>query len=166
MQHYEILPARKTELPQILNIYAQAREFMRNTGNPNQWGEDYPPEALLVQDLDWGLLYALREGPVLHAVFRFEIAPDPTYAVIEGGRWRSDTPYGTIHRVASDGQVHGVLPKIVDFCTARTPHLRIDTHEDNRVMQRQIQKCGFQYCGIIRLANGDPRLAYERLAEN
>lgn len=165
MRHYEISPVRRSELSQALGIYAQAREFMRNTGNPGQWGTAYPPEALVAQDVDQGLLYALREGPVLHAVFRFEIAPDPTYAVMEGGRWRSDASYGTIHRVAADGQIHGVLPEIVDFCAARTSHLRIDTHRDNQIMQHQIQKCGFRYCGIIRLANGAPRLAYEYLAE-
>lgn len=165
MEHYEILPVRRSELAQVLDIYAQAREFMRSTGNPGQWGKNYPPEALVVRDLDQGLLYALREGPILHAVFRFEIAPDPTYAVIEGGRWRSDAPYGTIHRVASDGRIHEVLPQIVDFCAAGIPHLRIDTHRDNQIMQRQIRKCGFRYCGIIRLANGGPRLAYERMPE-
>ena len=47
MEHYEILPVRRSELAQVLDIYAQAREFMRSTGNPGQWGKNYPPEALV-----------------------------------------------------------------------------------------------------------------------
>ena len=30
-------------------------------------------------------------------------------------------------------------------------------------MQHLLEKHGFSYCGIIYLANGDPRLAYQRL---
>ena len=30
------------DLPQILNLYKIAREFMKNNGNPNQWEDRYP----------------------------------------------------------------------------------------------------------------------------
>ena len=30
------------DLPQILNLYKIAREFMKNNGNPNQWDEPLP----------------------------------------------------------------------------------------------------------------------------
>lgn len=30
-----------------------------------------------------------------------------------------------------------------------------------RIMQHCIRKAGFRYCGIIHLANGDERLAYQ-----
>jgi len=36
----------------------------------------------------------------------------------------------------------------------------VDTHEDNQTMQALLGKHGFSYCGIIHLANGDPRMAY------
>jgi hypothetical protein len=29
-------------------------------------------------------------------------------------------------------------------------------------MQHQLEKLGFQRCGIITLANGEPRIAYQR----
>ena len=166
MQQLEIIQAGPQDLPQILAIYARAREFMRNTGNPNQWKDGHPSEALLGQDLAQRCLYVLKDSTGIHAVFHFSIGPDPTYAAIEGGHWCSDAPYGVLHRVAGDGSIHGILPRIVDFCAQKIPHLRIDTHQDNLIMQHQIQKCGFQYCGVIRLPDGSPRLAYERQAES
>ncbi len=42
--------------------------------------------------------------------------------------------------------------------------LRADTHQDNRIMQHLLQKNGFVYCGVIHLANGVLRLAFERAA--
>jgi RimJ/RimL family protein N-acetyltransferase len=63
--------------------------------------------------------------------------------------------------LASDGSKNGFFVRCVDFCRGRIDHLRIDTHRDNVVMQHLIDKNGFQRCGIIYLANGDPRIAYE-----
>ncbi len=79
--------------------------------------------------------------------------------------WKDNSPYGTIHRVASDGSEKGVFESIVAFARERHKHLRIDTHEQNTTMQHVIQKNGFEYCGIIYLANGDARRAYEWVAK-
>ena len=51
----------------------------------------------------------------------------------------------------------------MDSCSSRDTNIRIDTHRDNRIMQHNIEKHGFTYCGIIYLANGDERLAYQKL---
>ena len=34
-------------------------------------------------------------------------------------------------------------------------YIRIDTHSDNKIMQHNIVKHGFTYCGIIHLLSGD-----------
>lgn len=52
---------------------------------------------------------------------------------------------------------------IMDWCFTHDPNIRIDTHKDNHIMQHCIVSYGFTYCGIIYLANGDPRLAYQKL---
>mgnify|MGYP003296922186 CR=1 FL=1 len=52
------------------------------------------------------------------------------------------------------------LPSISTF-SKFSLNIRIDTHHDNVVMQRLLKKLGFQYCGIIHLENGDPRLAFQ-----
>ena len=45
---------RKTQagdLETVLGIYAQARDFMRETGNPGQWGDTWPPQDLIQADI-------------------------------------------------------------------------------------------------------------------
>jgi hypothetical protein len=95
------------------------------------------------------------------AYFALLPSPEPTYFTIDGA-WLTDEPYGVIHRMASYPDVHGIFAAIMDFAAERYAHLRIDTHRDNRIMQHLIEKYGFTYCGIIYLADGSPRLAYER----
>ena len=159
---YQIRTARREELLQIEAIYARARAFMASTGNPNQWGNKNPPTHQLVEDIEKGDLFVAEDADGIHGVFYFWIGPDPTYAVIEDGCWLSVEPYGTIHRIASDGS-GGLFSAVLKFCRSRIGHIRIDTHHDNRVMQHVVEKHGFSRRGIIFLANGDPRIAYEMI---
>jgi hypothetical protein len=154
--------AEVEDLESILKIYEYARDFMKSTGNTKQWGDHFPSKELLEKDIMKRQLYVYEEDGI-HAVFAFIIGDDDTYQVIEDGKWLSNDLYGTIHRVASDGTVKGVLSKIVEFCEKKISHLRIDTHFDNKIMQHLIEKNGFQKCGIIYVADGSPRFAYERL---
>ena len=156
-----IRKAEMNDLPRIHEIYGAARQFMRDHGNSSQWHGIDDPELLLEGDISEGTLFVLEEDDVIHAVFAFIIGEDPTYAVIEQGTWKSDAPYAAVHRVASDGTVHNVLGCIMKFAKSRIPHLRIDTHEDNKVMQNAIMKQGFEKRGIIYVSDGTPRIAYE-----
>ena len=156
---YTVRKAKTQDLTRIEEIYAAARAFMAANGNPNQWGTHNPPHAQLVRDIDEGKLYVITDGETIHGVFFFWIGEDPTYTEINGA-WHSDSPYGTIHRIAGDGS-GGILRTAVAFAKQHIGHLRIDTHEDNRVMQGAIQKAGFQRCGIIHIADGSPRIAYD-----
>lgn len=153
------------ELAAIEAVYAHARKFMEETGNPNQWGKHHPPRETLESAIGARKLYVLEEDGQIHGSFYFALEEEPNYQKIDDGAWLSDAPYGVIHMVASDGTVHGFLQKVVAFCDKTTKHLRIDTHEDNKVMQHVILKNGFTRCGIIYLVteNGDPRIAYEKL---
>lgn len=54
----------------------------------------------------------------------------------------------------------------MDYCKAQIPHLRIDTHEDNKVMQHVLEKYGFVRCGIVYVSDGSPRIAYELLEKS
>ena len=161
---YQIRKAQWEDLPRIEEIYAYARQFMAETGNPNQWGKTTPQTSLLEDDIQKGLLFVLIKENTIHGVFYFYIGIDPTYGVIDDGQWRSDTPYGTIHRIAGDG-TGGVLAAAVNFARKQINHIRIDTHHDNKIMQSAVVKYGFQRCGIIYLENGSPRIAYDLLTE-
>jgi len=82
---------------------------------------------------------------------------------IHEGKWLDDElPYHVVHRIASYPDVHGIFSDIMDFCFSHDPNIRIDTHRDNKTMQHNIAKHGFSYCGIIYLASGDERLAYQK----
>lgn len=157
-----VRPAAPGDLPALAEIYRAARAFMAAHGNPTQWGTTDPRPELLRQDIAQEQLYVLCEGDTPRAAFALVPGADPTYAVIDGA-WLSDEPYATIHRLGSDGTCHGVFATALAFAAARQPHLRIDTHADNHIMQKLITRAGFRYCGIIRVADGSPRLAYERL---
>ena len=41
-------------------------------------------------------------------------------------------------------------------------NLKIDTHEDNVVMQHVLEKNGFERCGKIYTHDGTPRIAYQK----
>lgn len=159
---YTVRPAQKPDLERIQEIYAYARAFMAKTGNPNQWGKNHPPAAQLKQDIENGSLFVITDGEIIHGVFFFRIGDDPTYHIIDDGAWRSNSPYGTIHRIAGDGS-GGILRTAVEFGRKQIDHLRIDTHEDNLVMQYAVTKLGFQYRGVIVTDDGSPRIAYDLL---
>jgi len=161
---YQIRNARREDLPRIEEIYAYARQFMAETGKPKQWGKTTPQSSQLEDDIQKELLFIMVHEEIIHGVFYFYIGSDPTYGVIEDGQWRSDTPYGTIHRIAGDGS-GGVLAAAVNFGKERINHIRIDTHHDNKIMQRAVVKYGFRRSGIIYLENGSPRIAYDLLTE-
>ena len=158
--------AKKEDLERIMEIYTFAQEFMIRTGNPNQWGTFHPAKELIASDIEKGISRVIYDENGVHGVFAAICGEEPTYARIEGGSWLNDEPYLTIHRIAGDGQVRGLFSCALGYCVSVCPNIRIDTHEDNRVMRRLIEKNGFVRCGIIYVANGTPRIAYQRTAGN
>ena len=163
----EIRKATTQDFDRIMEIYASARRFMAEHGNPNQWGPTHwPPEDLIHRDIDRGNLYVCTQEGRIAAVFYYIYGQDiePTYAVIEDGQWMDPGPYGVVHRIASDGSVSGAGAFCINWAFDRCGHMRIDTHGDNRVMQRLLEKLGFVRCGTIYVEEDDyPRFAYEKI---
>lgn len=158
--NYSIRKAETGDLSRIQEIYAYARAFMVKTGNPHQWGNHTPSMEQLRQDSQEKKLYVVCDDKEIHGVFFFWIGPDPTYTLIEEGTWRKASEYGTIHRIAGDGS-GGILGAAVGFAKSQIDYLRIDTHRDNKVMQKALAKQGFEKCGIIYIEDGSPRIAYD-----
>ena len=151
------------DLDNILAIYAYAREQMRLTGNPTQWGEDYPSLEIVQKDLQDGSSYVItEENDEICGVFVFIVGEEPTYRKIENGNWLNDDSYGTIHRVAGNGKQKGILRRCLAYCESKIPNVRVDTHKDNRIMQHLLESCGYQRCGTIYVADGSPRIAYQK----
>ncbi len=156
--------AEFNDLQEISEIYESARRFMSDTGNPNQWGKTNPPYARTEADLRENNLYVVEEDCDILAVFYYNFADDPTYKIIYDGQWLNDHPYGVIHRIAVSDKARGkgVAGICFDFAFNNCKNLKIDTHRDNIPMQKALAKHGFIQCGIIHLANGDERIAFQK----
>ena len=157
---------RKTildDLDEVMTIYQKARQFMREHNNPTQWSGGWPAREQIEKDIAQGTSYVCVNNGKIAGVMCFLVGNDPTYAVIENGEWLSDDTYAVVHRIASSGEFKGTGSFMMQWAFDNFGNVRIDTHEDNYVMQNMLKKLGYTYCGIIHLANGDPRLAYQKI---
>lgn len=155
-----IKKAADDDLDRIMEIYRYAQDFMIKSGNPSQWGHFYPKPELIRSDIEKKVCYVLFDETGIHGVFALFAGEEPAYQYIEKGEWLNDDPYVTIHRLAGDGQVRGLFRSTSDYCKSISSNIRVDTHADNHVMQRLIEKNGYRKCGIIYIADGSPRIAY------
>ncbi|MCR5762074.1 MAG: GNAT family N-acetyltransferase [Treponema sp.] len=163
----EIRKSNEQDLARIMEIYAYAREFMVQHGNPNQWGPNkWPPEYLILSDIKDGNSYVcVNDSGRVIGTFFYMYGKDiePTYKNISDGNWVNESPYGVVHRVASDGSEKGIGSFCINWAYKQCRHLRIDTHGDNKVMQNMLKKLGFVQCGIIYVEEDNfPRLAFEK----
>lgn len=154
------------DIPALIGIFSSARKYMRANNNFNQWNDAYPRETDILTDIAYGNSYVGTdaEGEIV-MTFAFIKGEDPTYKIIFDGEWLNDQPYGTIHRIASNGKISGVLKAACEYCFKKTENIRIDTHEDNLPMLRALQNLGFQRCGIIHCRDGSPRIAFQKIKE-
>ena len=165
-----IREAQPSDMSAIMQVIEAAKKIMRQSGNMHQWGDGYPSELIITNDMEKHGGFVIEEGDGenqsigrIVGYFAFLPSPEPTYSKIYNGEWLDDIrSYHVIHRIASFPDVHGIFSDIMDFCFSRDGNIRIDTHKDNLIMRHNIKKHGFTYCGIIYLANGDERLAYQR----
>ena len=149
--------ANTSDTNRIFEIYEYARAYMKAHGNPNQWGDNRPEKSLTKDDIKNQRCYVMEDEGHIFACFVFTIGFEKEYEV----KFPSKIEYGVIHRVASDGSKRGIVERIVDFAKKKVDVLRIDTHEDNKIMQNAIEKQKFKRLGIIHLDDGSPRILYE-----
>lgn len=156
--------ARKEDLEELLEIYKKAREFMKKSGNTTQWGEDKPSKETLERDIENKNLYVVREDREIVGAFALIYGVDKTYLEIDG-KWLNDEPYATLHSVASSGKAKGLMKSIIEFSEEKYENLRIDTHKDNHKMLEKIKENGFTHCGIIKVDDGSPREAFQKISK-
>lgn len=159
-----IRAARQSDISELTRCFECARVYMRECGNPTQWGDSRPSMSLVEADIAHGQCFVCESGSKIVATFAYIEGDDPTYHEIDG-QWLGDAPYAVIHRVASDRSTSGVAEAIFNWCRNRAAakglDLRIDTHKDNAAMLHVIKKAGFTRCGIIIVDDGTPREAFQ-----
>ncbi len=159
-----IREAKPTDIAEIMLVMEAAKKIMRASGNMHQWTDGYPSETVITADMEKKGGFVIEDANKIVGYFAFLASPEPTYAQIYEGQWVDDVQsYHVVHRIASYPDVHGIFSAIMDFCFSRDTNIRIDTHRDNKIMQHNLQKHDFTYCGIIYLLSGDERLAYQRI---
>lgn len=161
----EIRQSTPEDINEIMDCIKTARQLMRESGNTVQWTNGYPSEELMLDSIGKGYNYLIINNGETVATFDFIIGDDPNYSLIENGAWLNDEKYGVIHRLASNGKARGVAQFCFEWCFQQLPNIRIDTHETNIAMQKVLEKLGYQKCGIIYVADGTPRLAFQKIAD-
>ncbi|HEY8422547.1 MAG TPA: GNAT family N-acetyltransferase [Thermoclostridium sp.] len=164
----EFRRAVSADLNEILEIIRQAQDYFKNKGI-DQWQNNYPNEEVINNDIESKKGYVLVDGDIIVGTVSVSFDGEKTYDYIEG-EWLSNGDYAVVHRIAvrmdykGKGLASVILKNIEHMCLKEGIHsIKVDTHEDNRSMQRLLQKNRFTYCGVIYLQDGSKRLAYEKL---
>ena len=170
----EFLKTKKKDLVPIMKVIAEAQALLASH-EIDQWQNGYPNESAILEDLKNNESYIVTsKDSTLIGTAMFTTKNEPTYKSIEG-KWitKSDAIYGVIHRMAVTNEFRkkGIAKFIFEQCEQQLLKnniisMRIDTHEDNLVMQSLLKKLKYLYCGVIYLDNGDKRLAYEKCLNN
>ncbi len=150
-----------SDLSKIMSIYSFAQDFMIKSGNPNQWKHSYPKEERIIEDIESEICYLVCDDNGPHGVFALIKGDEPTYQYIENGSWINDDEYVTVHRIAGDGQTKGIFKCAISYSKSVSDNIRIDTHHDNIIMQKLIERNDFKRCGRIYVEDGSARIAYQ-----
>ena len=164
------------DMDALLDILGQAKAYLRESG-VNQWQEGYPNREAILDDI------AAGRGWTFECVDDGEIAgyecvamtPEVCYRSIDGAWLTEGENYAVIHRAMAAAKYRGTMLATEMFSFAAElaaglgkASVRVDTHRDNRAMNRLCTKLGYQFCGVVDLSSVDPahdslRNAYEKL---
>ena len=154
----EIKIAKMEDLEKILSIFEQAREFMRKTNNPNQWGKNRPQYESVVTDIKLRRMYTIWDENEIAGVFSL-FDYDKDYEQLNG-KWLNNEPYVAIHKIASTGKRGGIFNTALELAKTKSKNIRIDTHKFNKIMKLNIKRNGFKYIGVVYIEEKYERLAY------
>lgn len=162
----EMVVADKEDFKTVLSLVHDGREKLKREG-VNQWQGKDPTEETILEDILKGHTFIFKEDEDIIATAVLIKGEEQTYGTIDG-TWQTSGEYLTIHRsVVSEKHVgkgigRRMMNRIKLYAASRNvDSIRVDTHEDNKAMRRLIEDSGFSYCGIITVADGTKRVAYE-----
>ena len=142
-----------------------ARAYHKSLGF-EQWHPDYPTQQTVLDDIvqNVGYAFVTEDGVIGYCCIIF--GDEPAYHEINGA-WKNDKPYAVVHRMAFSKKARGsglsgeAINLIKKLCLANhIGAIRVDTQNENKVMQHILVREGFAYCGLVQF-DGGPKLAYE-----
>lgn len=169
----ECRPAVEEDLPEILDIAAQARSLLKRRG-VDQWQGDYPNEKAFRFDIDRGECFIVSHGGETAAFFTLSTRDEKSYAGITDGKWTADMACCVLHRAAvaekyrGSGMAERLIKCAEEQCRAYGLRcIRTDTHRKNKAMQRLLRESGFRYRGnvqvVVEPGHDTARQAYEKI---
>ena len=151
----------------VTAIYDGARKIMKESGIP-QWQEGVPGRESFITDVQNGVSYVLEDDGKVIATVQI-IEHEPYYDGITDGCWTEGNAL-VAHRVAvsNENRKKGVgsliLQHAEEIAIQRGKKaVRLDTHELNYRMRGMLEKNGYKAVGTVRMPDGSPRVAYEKL---
>ena len=165
----QIKQATMNDLDQIIEILRDGRDQLASQGI-DQWQGDYPNVEHVQEDINNGFAYLVQsdDDETVGALSIVE-APDHSYDELHGD-WLIDTDkYVVIHRVAihsnhaGKGYASALFTNVIDYIKAHRQDIktiRIDTHEDNKIMQHLITKNGFTKVGELHVVYRPQEISY------
>ena len=161
----ELRLAQQNEAGICYQCIEDARAYHKSLGF-QQWHPDYPTQKPILDDISQGIGYAFVDESRVIGYACIIFGDEPAYKKIDGA-WKTDRPYAVVHRMAFSEMARGsglskeAIRLIKEFC--RSNHvdaIRVDTQDENKVMQHILVREGFAYCGLVQF-DGGPKLAYE-----
>ena len=161
----ELVKAEKEKVAEYYQCIEDARAYHKSMGF-EQWHTGYPTQQTILDDIENGTGYAFIDCGRIIGYCCIIIGDEPAYHKIEGN-WKTDRPYAVVHRMAFIAAARGgglsktAIQMIKNYCFQNAvTAIRVDTQDENKVMQHILDREGFAYCGLIHF-DGGPKLAYE-----
>ena len=163
------------DIERVMEIIKQAQQYFKEKGI-NQWQNGYPNRDVILSDIKNGNSYIIEDEEKIVATAALIFEKESPYSNISEGKWITDSDYSVIHRIAVDSELKNrgysskLLKKLEEVSKEKLVYsIKIDTHEDNKPMQRLLEKNWYVYCGIIYLDKepsiGEKRMAFEKVLE-
>lgn len=161
----DLIKAETADVDVILDIMDMARNYQRSLGFI-QWEDDYPNRAIIEQDITMGDAYVFIQEDKIVGYCVLPIG-DSAYDELSN-TWHNKGEYGVVHRLAFSDKIRGkgystIAFDLVEknFKSRGIDFIRIDTGEENIVMQHVLDRCHYLSHGV-KLFPWGLRIAYEK----
>ena len=148
-----IVPAKISEIPEILSLTKACAQFMISKGI-FQWNEHYPSQTAFERDIDRNELYLLKVENRIIGIVVISTFMDEEYISVNWLSPNSNNLY--IHRLAvhPDFQRQGYAIQLMDYVEAfakaqKAISIRLDTFSQNPRNQKFYTSRGYQKVGDI-----------------
>ena len=160
--------ATADDIDRVVEIVKHASLRLGKAGI-DQWQRGYPNRSSIEQDVENGVGMILCLGAEILAYGAVIFTGEKAYDDLTGGEWITSGDYAVVHRLCVSeifvgmGFAKQFMLAAEAMASERVPSMRIDTHPDNKIMQKMVDSLGYTYCGDVVIESR--RLAYEKVLQ-